>query len=314
MMSFSHEQSTSLAQVPLWLLVELANELSTATNLETLQRILARKLRWIFNFDRCTLAIGSQPTDTEYVLLDITSPSKAESTLPQKFAFAQGWCGKAIAESKPYFIADLTQLPSAIALPRDAYIGLSANAFSLIVLPLKVGRTIGSLNFSSNKPNAYPLSWHNIASLLACQVAGQLSSVLAQEETSLALKALAVSQAKLKSAYEFRSRVMESATNAIYALDLQGNFTLVNRRMAKMTGYAVETLLGFPFIELFSPTEASNIQQQLLAIVNDGISIDEYHSELIKKDESAQMISWSLAPILLDGDISALVGTAQEVN
>ena len=44
-MSFSHEQSTSLAQVPLWLLVELANELSTATNLETLQRILARKLR-----------------------------------------------------------------------------------------------------------------------------------------------------------------------------------------------------------------------------------------------------------------------------
>jgi len=65
MMSFSHEQSTSLAQVPLWLLVELANELSTATNLETLQRILARKLRWIFNFARCTLAIGSQPTDTE---------------------------------------------------------------------------------------------------------------------------------------------------------------------------------------------------------------------------------------------------------
>ena len=90
-MSFSHEQSTSLAQVPLWLLVELANELSTATNLETLQRILARKLRWIFNFDRCTLAIQSQPTDTEYVLLDITSPSKAESTLPEKFSFAQGW-------------------------------------------------------------------------------------------------------------------------------------------------------------------------------------------------------------------------------
>ena len=147
--------------------------------------------------------------------MDITSPSKAESTLAQKFSFAQGWCGKAIAGCKPYFIADLTQLPSAIALPINAHIGLSANASSLIVLPLKVGRTIGSLNFSSNKPNAYSLSWRNIASLLACQVAGQLSSVLAQEQKSLALKALAVSQAKLKSAYEFRSRVMESATNAI---------------------------------------------------------------------------------------------------
>lgn len=59
---------------------------------------------------------------------------------------------------------------------------------------------------------------------------------------------------------------------------MQGNFTLVNRRMAKMTGYAVETLLGFPFIELFPPTEASNIQQQLLAIANNGISIDEYYT------------------------------------
>ncbi len=313
-MSFSQEQSASLAQVPLWLLVELANELSTATNLETLQRILARKLRWIVNFDCCTLAIQFQLTDTEYVLLDITNPSKAKSSLPQKFSLAQGWSGKAIAESKPYFLPDLTQLPSAIALPFDAHIGLSANACSLIVLPLKVGRTIGSLNFSSNKPNAYSLSWRNIASLLACQIAGQLSSVLAQEETSLALKALAVSQAKLKSAYEFRQRIMESATNAIYALDLQGNFTLVNYRMAKITGYSVETLLGFPFIELFDPTEASNVQQQLLAIINDGISIDEYHSELIKKDGTEQMILFSLAPVLLDGEISALVGTAQEVS
>lgn len=184
-----------------------------------------------------------------------------------------------------------------------------------MVLPLQVGkRTIGSLNFSSNTPNTYSTNWRDMASLLACQVAGHLSSVLAQEQAVLALKALAVSQAKLKSAYEFRQRVMESATNAIYALDLQGNFTLANRRMVEITGYSVDTLLKLSFIELFSPTQASNIQKQLLAVVDDGISIDAYHAELIKQDGAEQIISLSLVPVFLDGDISALVGTVQEVS
>lgn len=315
-MSFSQpdQPTTSLDQVPLWLLVELANELSTAKNLETLQRILARKLRWVINFDRCTLAFVSQPTDTDYVILEITSPSKAESTLPHKFPLAQGWPAKAIAQSKSYFLPDLNQLPAPVTAPLNPSIGIAPNTSSLMLLPLKVGeRTIGSLNFSSNTPNAYSITWRNIANLLAFQVAGQLSSVLAQEQTALALKALAVSQAKLKSAYEFRQQVMESATNAIYALDLQGNFTLVNRRTADIVGYTVEALLGFPFIKLFSPAQTQDIQQHLVAIANQGISINEYHAPLLRQDGAEQMISFSLAPIVSDGDIWALVGTAQEI-
>ena len=40
-----------IAQEPLLLLAELASELSTATDFETLQQILTRKLRWILDFD-----------------------------------------------------------------------------------------------------------------------------------------------------------------------------------------------------------------------------------------------------------------------
>jgi PAS domain-containing protein len=38
---------------------------------------------------------------------------------------------------------------------------------------------------------------------------------------------------QLESAYAFHKRVMESATDAIFTLDLQGNFTLVNQRTAR---------------------------------------------------------------------------------
>lgn len=184
-----------------------------------------------------------------------------------------------------------------------------------MLLPLRVGEsTVGSLNFSSNTPNAYSINWRFLVSLLASQVAGQLGSVLAHEQTSLALKALALSQAQLKSAYEFRELVMESATEAIYTLDLEGNFTLVNRRTAEMTGYSVEALLRFSFLELFSPDEATDIQKQLLAIISHGVSIDQYNAELISKDGSRKNITFSLAPIFLEGKISAVVGTAQVIT
>lgn len=315
-MSLSYEQSNnSINQVPLWLLVELANELNTATNLETLQRLLACRLRWMINFDRCTLAVVSQPTDTEYVLLDVTSPSQAKSTSPKKFSLEQGWIGRAIAQAKPYFLSDLTELPSVVSPPLNADIGIVAGARSLMLLPLRVGeRTIGSLNFSSHTPQAYSTNWRNLASLLAFQVGGQLSSVLAQEQTALALKALAVAQAKLKSAYEFRQRVMESATNAIYALDLQGYFTLVNRRMAEIAGCMVESLLGTGLIELFAFPQANEVQQLILAIAEQGVEINNYPAELLKKDGSRQMIALSLAPIFLDDEISAIVGTAEEIK
>lgn len=313
---FSHQQSaTPIDQVPLWLLAELATELSTATNFETLQRILTRKLRWIFDFDLCTLALQSKPLDTEYVLFDITSPSKAESTSPQKILLSEGWPGRVLTESKPYFLADLTQLPPSVILPTNAGLGISPKACSLMLLPLQVREhTFGSLNFSSNTPNAYSINWRFLAVLLASQVAGQLDSVLAHEQISLALKALALSQAKLKSAYEFRERVMESATDAIYALDLESNFTLVNRRIAEMTGYSVEALLGFPFLKLFSPDRATDIQKQLLAIISHGVSIDQYGAELISKDGRRKIITFSLAPIFLEGKISAVVGTAQDIT
>lgn len=311
---FSHQPPvTSIDQVPLWLLVELANELSTATSLEILQRILTNKLRWILDFDRCTLAVHCKPSDTDYLILDITSPSKAESTSPQKIPLAHGWPGRAIAESKPYFLPDLTQLPPSVILPVNPQIGIAPKACSLMLLPLRMGeRTIGSLNFSSNTPNAYSVTWRNIASLLASQVAAQLGSVLAHEQTSLAMKTLARAQAQLKSAYEFRERVMESVTDAIYTLDLDGNFTLVNRRTAEISGYSVEALLGFPFLELFSPQQATEIKHHLLAIINHGFSIELYGAELIRKDGSRKIITFSLAPLFLGGKISAVVGTAQD--
>jgi PAS domain S-box-containing protein len=311
-----HEQDTAtgfpIEQKLLWLLGELMSELTTATNLAALQRLLARKLRWIIDFEQCTLAVWSKPSDREYLLFDITSPSKADSATPQKIPLDQGWPGKAIVESKPYFLADLTQLPSSVIVPANPVLDTESKARSLMLLPLRVGeRTVGSLNFSSKTPGAYSIYWRNVASLLASQVAGQLGSVIAHEQTSLALKKLAKAQAQLKSACRFRERVMESLNEALYTLDLEGKFKLVNWRTAEISGYSVEALLGFPFLELFSHSEATQIQKHLLEIISNGVPLNQYDTELIKRDGSQVDITFSLTPLFVEGEISAVVGIAR---
>lgn len=204
------EPKLSNANEALWLLGELAGELSTAIDLENLQSILSRRLRWIFDFDRCTFAVWPERSDTEYLILEVTSPSKAAKSTPQqKAAINEGWPGKVLVESKPYFLTNLTQLSATITPPTNPHWGIDLEACSLMLLPLRAGkRTIGSLNFSSSRPGTYSLTWLNLASLLATQVGGQLSSILAHQRATLALKNLELSQAQLRRAIKSREQIM----------------------------------------------------------------------------------------------------------
>lgn len=288
-----------IAQEPIMVLAELASELSTATDFEALQQILARKLPWLLDFARCTLVIQANSEDTEYLLFEITSPSKAKKIPPQKIPVEQGWSGKVLRDSKPYFIEDLAQLPSIISPPKEDW-GIAPKARSLMLLPLRIGEyTIGSLNFSSDTVGTYSMAWQNLASLLAAQVSGQVGSILTRMQ--------------LKSAYEFRERVMESATDAIFTLDLQGNFTLVNQRTAEITGYTVAELMELPFLKLFHTGDATQIQTLLKATISQGVT-NQYDVEIVRKDNRKKIISFNLAPLFIAGKISAIAITAQDIT
>ena len=203
------QTTDSIANEALWLL-ELASELSQALDLETLQNILSYKLRWIFNFDRCTLAVWPEATDSEYLLFEITSSSSSASTPPQKIPLSEGWPGKILTESKPYFLVDLNQLPPLVTPPKNAQIGIASRACSLMLLPLRTKeRTIGSLNFSSNRLGTYSVGLWHLTNLLATQIGGQLVSILAHQQTCIEIKALEESLAQLKHDMDLRGRVAQ---------------------------------------------------------------------------------------------------------
>lgn len=190
------KESASLDNELLWLLVELTSRLNTANDLESLQDLLNRNLRWILDFDRCTLAIRLEPNDDRFQLLEIVSSKPAGQLTTQAFPLADNWPSRVLMEGKPYFLDDLTQPPPTVRLPADLKCGVDSTAKSLMLLPLQFGeQLIGSLNFSSNRTQAYTVRSRNLATMLALHLGSKLGSMLAYQRTATTLSNLLTYQA-----------------------------------------------------------------------------------------------------------------------
>ncbi|MGB7621953.1 MAG: PAS domain S-box protein [Terriglobia bacterium] len=121
-------------------------------------------------------------------------------------------------------------------------------------------------------------------------------------------------EAALRRSHEFRDKVMENATNSIYALDLKGRFTLANERASRITGYRLDELIGMSFQRLFSPAVLPRVLKQFDRLVTEGTSISQYETDLIRKDGTTVTISFSLAPLLENGAVVGVVGTSEDIT
>ncbi|MGH9843219.1 MAG: PAS domain S-box protein, partial [Blastocatellia bacterium] len=118
----------------------------------------------------------------------------------------------------------------------------------------------------------------------------------------------------LRSALEFRERVMEAATNAIAVLDSEGKFILANCRAAEITGYTVEDLIGRSFHTLLPETELARVSEQVQATLTQCVQVLQFETEVLRKDGATRTISFSLEPLVLEGGQPGLVGTAEDIT
>lgn len=162
----------------IWLLGELAGELSRTQTLDEFQMLLSRRLRWVVNFDRCTLAIWYHPLDPTYELRELTHPHQARVAGSQLVRFGEDLLSDVLQTARPR-LGD-----PKLGQDWGPESGLIDGAQSVLMLPLRTGsQTIGSLNFSSSQAHHYPVGIRKMVSLLASQVAGHLGFLLAHRQT-----------------------------------------------------------------------------------------------------------------------------------
>ena len=118
----------------------------------------------------------------------------------------------------------------------------------------------------------------------------------------------------LLAANEFREKVMESSSNAIYTLDPEGRFTTANRRTGEITGYDIEELMGLHWASLVEPEYLPELERMYQATVEDGTPILSREVPLKRRDGTRVHIMFSLAALSRAGTIFGVVGAAEDIT
>ncbi len=109
------------------------------------------------------------------------------------------------------------------------------------------------------------------------------------------------------------NRVMEHVASAIFAMDLAGRFTWVNRAGAEITGYAVEELTGRPFSILFTPETLPEVMAQFQRAMA-GETVSNYEVELVRKDGAHRVVNLNGSPLYENGRVTSVVGMAEDIT
>ena len=118
----------------------------------------------------------------------------------------------------------------------------------------------------------------------------------------------------LLSANEFRERVMESATNAIYTMDMEGRFTTANRRTAEITGYPIEDLIGQTWASMVREEDLPDLYAGYVSTVSGSTPITNREISLRQKSGHWVVIVFSIAPLRREGVIFGVVGAAEDIT
>ena len=112
----------------------------------------------------------------------------------------------------------------------------------------------------------------------------------------------------------FRDQVLEHVTNAIFALNRAGRFTLVNRAASEISGYSVEELIGKHFSLFFTREALPDVVTQFQRVILSGETATQFEIEILRKDGARRIVSLSGAPFRENGRIASAICLAEDIT
>ena len=107
-------------------------------------------------------------------------------------------------------------------------------------------------------------------------------------------------------------KLFESATDAIYTLDVRGHLTSANPATCEITGYPVEALLGRSMTTLIDPDELQTLRENFRA-ARAGIPC-RYEAYFYRADGERRLASVTNTPIHRAGEVVGVLGIARDIT
>ncbi|WP_160725507.1 EAL domain-containing protein [Bacillus sp. USDA818B3_A] len=126
------------------------------------------------------------------------------------------------------------------------------------------------------------------------------------EKKSL-LGQLKINEQRYKSLFDYHS-------DAVYSLDLTGNFTSANRICETVSGYSPEELMDKNFSELIYEEDLAETVRIFHLTIQDGGSQQNNKFRLIRKTGEIINLDTTTIPIIVDGQIVGVYGIAKDIT
>ena len=121
-------------------------------------------------------------------------------------------------------------------------------------------------------------------------------------------------EAALEKTNDFLKNILETISDGVFALDLNGKFTLANQRISQMTGYRHHQLIGTPFTRVFAADSLPDVQRMLQNVCAEGIKERRFEAHFAHADGHQRAVTCSLLPLAQGDRVVGIVGTVVDIT
>src|SRR2546423_7544925 len=168
-------------------------------------------------------------------------------------------------------------------------------------------RKSGSINLE-----IVPLNLNRPVLVTVEPVLDERSQTVGAVATARDLSELRKAEAVARERQSLLNNIMESAREAIYALDEEGRYKWCNQTMLDMTGYTQEEVIGHSFLER-THEEDRDMRWERFKMALDG-QPESFESRYIARDGSIRFAAVNTAPIIVDGKTTGVLGIAHDIT
>jgi PAS domain S-box-containing protein len=104
--------------------------------------------------------------------------------------------------------------------------------------------------------------------------------------------------------------ILESAREAIYALDMDGRYQWCNQAMLDMTGFTTDEIIGHDFLERTHEDDREMRKERFASVLTG--EPQSYESRYVARDGQVRYCLVNNAPIVVDGRITGVLGIARD--
>lgn len=100
--------------------------------------------------------------------------------------------------------------------------------------------------------------------------------------------------------------------NIVYAISMDGLFTNFNDAGLERLGYTRDEILGMSFKEVLVPEDTERTYAHFVEVLKG--HVQHFYIQIMDKEKRAFHVEITAVPIILDGEVKGVIGTAQDIS